>query len=291
MSFFNADTLISGNDGLVLKDLGISANTPSDGFGSIYLNNNTLYFRSNTGTDNALNLSLSGNTLNSLVSVSGDNSLVSQSSMLFDSTTSNLTIKSTTSSEPKGGTLHFNLEKSELNITDVIGSIEFNNNNSIVTTTYSNIHATSSNLEVKVNNNTPLIIGNTYSLLGGMGFNTNNDYYSTITGLTSPTSSNPQSITYKPFIVFAPTSYPLSSTTYYINVSTPISTDYPTILRILVKKNSADEYLTVSWSGSSFHPTSNLASLNDFSISEGRYAEFLYFPDSSKYYVNKASTI
>ena len=252
-----------------------------------------------------MNLSLSGNTLNSLVGVSGDNSLVSQSSMLFDSTTSNLTIKSTTSSEPKielqnlanstkGGTLHFNLEKSAVNTTDVIGSIEFNNKNLIgTTTTYSNIHATSSNLEVKVNNNTPLIIGNTYSLLGGMGFNTNNDYYSTITDFTSPTSSSPQFIDYKPFIVFAPTSYPLSSTTYYINVSTSISTDYPTILRILVKKDSAndDYYLTVSWLGSSNHSTSNLASQYDFSIGEGRYAEFLYFPDSSKYYVNKASTI
>lgn len=265
---------------------------------------NTVYFKSDTGTLNALNLSLSGNTLNSLVGVSGDNTLVSQSSMLFDSTRSNLTIKSTTSSEPKielqnlenstkGGTLHFNLEKSAVNTTDVIGSIEFNNKNLIGTTTYSNIHATSSNLEVKVNNNTPLIIGNTYSLLGGMGFNTNNDYYSTITGLTSTTSSSPQFIDYKPFIVFAPTSYPLSSTTYYINVSTSISTDYPTILRILVKKNSANENynLTISWSGSSNHSTSNLASQYDFSIGEGRYAEFLYFPDSSKYYVNKASTI
>jgi len=54
MSFFNADTLISGTDGLVLKDLGSAATTPSSGYGSVYVNADVLYFKTDGGTSTSL---------------------------------------------------------------------------------------------------------------------------------------------------------------------------------------------------------------------------------------------
>lgn len=54
MSFFNADTLISGTDGLIFKDLGEIATTPSSGYGCIYVNADVLYFRTDGGTSTNL---------------------------------------------------------------------------------------------------------------------------------------------------------------------------------------------------------------------------------------------
>ena len=50
MSFFNADVRVTGTDGLILKDLGTSATTPSSGFGSIYVNGDVPYFINDSGT-------------------------------------------------------------------------------------------------------------------------------------------------------------------------------------------------------------------------------------------------
>jgi hypothetical protein len=50
MSFFNGDILASSSDGIVLKDLGTVATTPSSGYGTIYVNGDALYFKSDGGT-------------------------------------------------------------------------------------------------------------------------------------------------------------------------------------------------------------------------------------------------
>lgn len=49
MSFFNGDILSSSSDGIVLKDLGTVATTPSSGYGTIYVNGDALYFKSDGG--------------------------------------------------------------------------------------------------------------------------------------------------------------------------------------------------------------------------------------------------
>lgn len=58
MSFFNADVLVSGTDGLLLKDIGQAATTPNSGYGSLYVNGDVLYFKTDGGT--ATNLLSSG---------------------------------------------------------------------------------------------------------------------------------------------------------------------------------------------------------------------------------------
>jgi hypothetical protein len=50
MSFFNADVLVSGTDGLLLKDIGQVATTPNSGYGSLYVNGDVLYFKTDGGT-------------------------------------------------------------------------------------------------------------------------------------------------------------------------------------------------------------------------------------------------
>ena len=54
MSFFNADIRVTGTDGLILKDLGSSATTPSSGFGSIFVNGDIIYFVNDGGTSTSL---------------------------------------------------------------------------------------------------------------------------------------------------------------------------------------------------------------------------------------------
>ena len=54
MSFFNADIRVTGSDGLILKDLTTNATTPNDGFGTVYLNDGTLYIRTSNGIDTSL---------------------------------------------------------------------------------------------------------------------------------------------------------------------------------------------------------------------------------------------
>lgn len=64
MSFFNADILVSGTDGLLLKDLGTDATTPSSGFGTIYVNSDVLYFKTDGGTATNLLSGGSSTTIN-----------------------------------------------------------------------------------------------------------------------------------------------------------------------------------------------------------------------------------
>jgi len=54
MSFFNADVLVSGTDGLLLKDIGQVATTPNTGYGSLYVNGDVLYFKTDGGTSTNL---------------------------------------------------------------------------------------------------------------------------------------------------------------------------------------------------------------------------------------------
>ena len=70
MSFFNADTLVSGTDGLLLKDLGDNATTPSSGYGTVYVNADALYFKSDDGTATNLLSSGGASALNDLSDVS-----------------------------------------------------------------------------------------------------------------------------------------------------------------------------------------------------------------------------
>ena len=328
MSFFNADTLISGTDGLVLKDLGTASTTPASGFGSIYVNNDVLYFKKDDGTSVNLSegsgsgsLSLTGSTADSLVSVNDSTTLQSESDILFDSSNSNLTIKSSTVGLPKlelqnlanstrGGSLQFNLEKSSISSSDVLGSIEFNNKmmlngggggggggapSEVIINTYSNIHATMTQLKFNVNdaNKNPLVLEDSLSIFGRMGFNTDSNFYTNITTLPSGTSSSsPSDTEYSALIVYDPSSAPTTYTQIYINITTTsaqLSSTYPTLLRILVKRNSSNEYLTVYWSGKSNYSSSKLASQSDFSIREGQYAEFIYFPSDGLFYLKKSS--
>ena len=66
MSFFNADILVSSTDGLLLKDLGDNATTPSSGYGSVYVNDDAIYFKSDGG--NTTNL-LTNNFPNSIETI------------------------------------------------------------------------------------------------------------------------------------------------------------------------------------------------------------------------------
>lgn len=54
MSFFNADIRVTGNDGLILKDLGAHATTPGSGLGTLYYNGGTVYIQNAGGTTTSL---------------------------------------------------------------------------------------------------------------------------------------------------------------------------------------------------------------------------------------------
>jgi hypothetical protein len=68
MSFFNADVLVSGTDGLLLKDIGQVATTPNSGYGSLYVNDDVLYFKTDGGTSTNL-LSPATSSANSFTAV------------------------------------------------------------------------------------------------------------------------------------------------------------------------------------------------------------------------------
>jgi hypothetical protein len=62
MSFFNADIRVTGNDGLILKDLGEHATTPGSGLGTLYYNGGQLYIRNSIGTNTSLSSAVSVST-------------------------------------------------------------------------------------------------------------------------------------------------------------------------------------------------------------------------------------
>ena len=88
MSFFNGDILASSSDGIVLKDLGGEATTPDSGKGTIYVNGDSLYFKSDGGTATNLTsgggVSLTGSTDNTICTVTGSNAIQGESNLLFD---------------------------------------------------------------------------------------------------------------------------------------------------------------------------------------------------------------
>ena len=54
MSFFNADMRVTGNDGLILKDLDAHATTPGSGLGTLYYHGGTVYIQNTAGTTTSL---------------------------------------------------------------------------------------------------------------------------------------------------------------------------------------------------------------------------------------------
>ena len=103
MSFFNADILVSSTDGLLLKDLGDNATTPSSGYGSVYVNDDALYFKSDGGnTTNLLSsggdsgISFSGSTANGLVTYGGTITADVESALTF-TTSDSLNLKANSS--------------------------------------------------------------------------------------------------------------------------------------------------------------------------------------------------
>ena len=87
MSFFNGDILASSSDGIVLKDLGTVATTPSSGYGTIYVNGDALYFKSDGGTATDLTsggASLTGSTNNTICTVTGSNAIQGEANLSFD---------------------------------------------------------------------------------------------------------------------------------------------------------------------------------------------------------------
>jgi len=101
MSFFNADTLVSGTDGLLLKDLGTTATTPSSGYGSLYVNSDALYFVNDSGSSTNLlsggsARSVAGDTDNGIITwVTSDNTFAAEANFTYDGT--NLTMTSSSS--------------------------------------------------------------------------------------------------------------------------------------------------------------------------------------------------
>ena len=92
MSFFNADIRVTGSDGLILKDLTTNATTPNDGFGTVYLNDGTLYIRTSNGVDTSLSggggggggVSLTGSTDNTICTVTGTDAIAGEANLTFD---------------------------------------------------------------------------------------------------------------------------------------------------------------------------------------------------------------
>lgn len=54
MSFFNADMRVTGNDGLILKDLDAHATTPGSGLGTLYYTGGTVYIQNSAGITTSL---------------------------------------------------------------------------------------------------------------------------------------------------------------------------------------------------------------------------------------------
>ena len=62
MSFFNADIRVTGNDGLILKDLTSHATTPGSGLGTLYYTGGTVYIQNSSGTTTSLSSAVSVST-------------------------------------------------------------------------------------------------------------------------------------------------------------------------------------------------------------------------------------
>lgn len=138
MSFFNADILVSGTDGLLLKDLGTDATTPNSGFGTIYVNSDVLYFKTDLGTATNLlsgGISFDGTTANGILTYKDSDEATVESNLTYDG--SDLLITSSTSAKPiltiqnthtgsTSGTLKFINDKGTTGAdNDICGTITF----------------------------------------------------------------------------------------------------------------------------------------------------------------------
>ena len=102
MSFFNADIKsseisVEGATGLVLKDLGGAATTPSSGYGALYVNADVLYFKTDGGTATNLlsggggGISFDGSTADGVLTYKDSDEATVESNLTFNG--SHLTIK------------------------------------------------------------------------------------------------------------------------------------------------------------------------------------------------------